>query len=191
MIEREKGWNFSSTQNDIWRSHINAFGVTRYKNMISRLTQTRPPESFQGGIIADEMGLGKTCTMLALIAANHLQHGLSPGCSSECVKGTLIVVPFPLLFVWEKQIQEHFRPGCVRHAIFYGPDRQQNINPHDYDIIVTTYNTVVLEWKNHKAPRFRTNSSLLFSTFWHRIILDEAHVIRTKETNCAKSVYAL
>jgi len=159
------------------------------KNTVSGLTQAHPP-NFQGGIIADEMGLGKTCTMLALIAANPSQHGLYP-CSSACVKGTLIVVPSPLLFVWEKQIQEHFRCGQVRHAIFYGRDRQQNANLQDYDIVVTTYNIVALEWKSHKAPRSQTSSSLLFSTFWHRIILDEAHVIRSKETMCAKSIYAL
>jgi SWI/SNF-related matrix-associated actin-dependent regulator of chromatin subfamily A3 len=190
MIERENGWNLSGTQNDIWKSYIDAFGDMRYKNTVSGLTQAQPPENFQGGIIADEMGLGKTCTMLALIAANPFQPGLYP-CSSASVKGTLIVVPFPLLFVWEKQIQEHFRCDQVRHAIFYGRDRQQNANLQDYDIVVTTYTTVALEWKNHKAPLSQTSSSLLFSIFWHRIILDEAHVIRSKETICAKSIYAL
>lgn len=190
MIEREKGWNLSGTQNDIWKSYIDSFGDKRYKNMVSGLTQAHPPENFQGGIIADDMGLGKTCTMLALIAANPFQHGLYPY-SSASVKGTLIVVPFPLLFVWEKQIQEHFWCGQVRHAIFYGRDRQQNANLQDYDIVVTTYTTVALEWKSHKAPPSQTCSSLLFSTFWHRIILDEAHVIRSKETICAKSIYAL
>ena len=190
MIEREKGWNLSGTQNDIWKSHIDAFGVKRYKNTVCGFTQTRAPESFQGGILADEMGLGKTCTMLALIVADPLQHGISTH-SSIRVKGTLIVAPVPLLFVWEKQFQEHFRRGCVRHAIFYGRDRQQKVNLQNYDIVLTTYNTVALEWKNCKAKGSQTTSSPLFNTFWHRIILDEAHVIRTKETICAKSVYAL
>ncbi|KIW33915.1 uncharacterized protein PV07_00729 [Cladophialophora immunda] len=190
MIERENGWNFSGTRNDIWRSHIDAFGVRRYKNTVCGLTQTRAPESFRGGIIADEMGLGKTCTMLALIAANPSQYNFSTG-RFDCVKSTLVVVPVPLLFVWEKQIQEHFRRGCVRHTIFYGPDRQQNANFQDHDIVVTTYTTVLSEWKNRRVSRSQTESSPLFRTFWHRIILDEAHVIRTKETICAKSIYAL
>ncbi|OAP57411.1 hypothetical protein AYL99_08149 [Fonsecaea erecta] len=190
MVERENGWNLSGARNDIWKSHIDAFGVRRYKNTVCGFTQTRAPESFRGGIIADEMGLGKTCTMLALIAASPFQHSSSTY-DSNCVKGTLIVVPVPLLFVWEKQIQEHFRRGCVRYTIFHGPDRQQSANIQDYDIVITTYTTVVSEWKNCRASRSQTDCSSLFKTFWHRIILDEAHIIRTKETICAKSVYAL
>ncbi|KIY01312.1 uncharacterized protein Z520_02864 [Fonsecaea multimorphosa CBS 102226] len=190
MVEREHGWNFTGARNDIWKSHIDAFGVRRYKNTVCGFTQTRAPESFRGGIIADEMGLGKTCTMLALIAASPIQHDFSTY-GSDCVKGTLIVVPVPLLFVWEKQIQEHFRRGYIRHTIFYGPDRQQNTNFQDYDIVVTTYTTVLSEWKNRGVPRSQKDSSPLFRTFWHRVILDEAHVIRTKDTICAKSVYAL
>ncbi|KAK6366537.1 hypothetical protein LTS17_010623 [Exophiala oligosperma] len=190
MIERENGWNLSGTRMDIWKSHITAFGDKRYKNTVCGLTQGHPPENFQGGIIADEMGLGKTCTMLALIAANPFQFATYPR-NSECAKSTLIVVPFSLLFVWEKQIKEHLCPGQVRHTIFYGRDRQKVVNLNDLDIVVTTYNTVVLEWKNYKPSRTSSNRSLLFSTLWHRIILDEAHVIRSKETLCAKSVYAL
>ncbi|KIW10369.1 hypothetical protein PV08_11331 [Exophiala spinifera] len=190
MIERENGWNLSGTRKDIWKSYLTAFGDTRYKNTVSGLTQAHPPVNFQGGIIADEMGLGKTCTMLGLIAANPFQSDFYHQ-SSDCLKGTLIVVPFPLLFVWEKQIQEHFYPGKVRHAIFYGRDRQKETNLKDYEIVVTTYNTVALEWKNYKASRNSSDSNLLFSAFWHRIILDEAHVIRSKDTVCAKSVYAL
>lgn len=189
MIERERGWDFTGDKNDIWKSYQDAFGGTRYKNMISGFTQARPPETFCGGILADDMGLGKTCTMLSMVAldleANYTAR------DNASIKRTLIVVPFPLLFVWEKQIREHFRPRSIRYLVFYGSGRQQDVDPTEYQMVLTTYNTVSLEWKTRKSVRSPTGLSLLFDTYWHRIILDEAHVIRTRQTACAKSVCAL
>lgn len=60
-----------------------------------------------------------------------------------------------------------------------------------YDIVITTYNTVALEWKKHKRPQLTTAESQLFENYWHRIILDEAHVIRNRMTANAKAVCAL
>lgn len=196
MLEREKGWDFTGSKSDIWKSHIDAFGTTRYRNTISGTTQTGIPKHFRGGTIADEMGLGKTCSMLSLIAANPYTHKVSTYgntglAAADAVKASLIVVPFSLLQVWEKQIAEHFRPGFIRFIIFYGPIRQQSIDFGNYDIVVTTYNIVALEWKKFKEERTPDGASLLFRTFWHRVILDEAHVIRTRDTANAKSVCAL
>jgi len=41
MIRRERGWDFSATGNDIWMSHVDAFGTTRYKNTVSGVTRLR------------------------------------------------------------------------------------------------------------------------------------------------------
>lgn len=196
MLEREKGWDFTGSKSDIWKSHIDSFGTTRYKNTISGTTQTSIPKHFRGGIIADEMGLGKTCSMLSLIAANPLTHevsnyGNARSTAADAVKATLVVVPFSLLQVWEKQIVEHFRPGSIRFVVFYGAIRQQNIDVENYDIVVTTYNTIALEWKRFNSQGTPEGTSLLFRIFWHRVILDEAHVIRTRDTANAKSVCAL
>jgi SWI/SNF-related matrix-associated actin-dependent regulator of chromatin subfamily A3 len=195
MLERENGWNFDGQRNDIWKSHVDSFGITRYKNALTGRIQTRPPTAFRGGILADEMGLGKTCTILSLIAADlssNMEAELPCFVPQNTLKGTLIVVPFSLLQVWEKQIRQHFRPGSIKWKIFHRVTRQYDFaDLSSYDIIVTTYNTVASEWKKHKSSRARTCRNQLFSALWHRIILDEAHVIRNRQTANSKSVCAI
>jgi DNA repair protein RAD5 len=75
-----------------------------------------------GGILADEMGLGKTVMALALIAE------------------TLIVVPKSVVSQWMKEIQLHFKDSIVKTHCYYNlPERKGKINLTDYDIIITTY----------------------------------------------------
>lgn len=126
MLLREKGWDLTGTRPDVWKAHVDAFGVTRYRNSLSGHTQTQSPTPFRGGIMADEMGLGKTCSLLSLIANNPFRK-VSPSIDRSLkmgdtvrVKGSLVVVPFSLLQVWESQITRHFRPRTVQILIYYG-----------------------------------------------------------------------
>jgi SNF2 family DNA or RNA helicase len=196
MGRREEGWNYLGSGDSIWQSYVDRFGVTKYKDTVSGLTQEHEPDMFRGGIIADEMGLGKTCSMLALIAAN--PSTIQPTrpdrptyFQGPALKATLIVVPFPLLFVWEKQILEHFRRGSTQHLIYYGTARSQALCFDKFDIVITTYNIVGQEWQSYKSPQTSQAPRKLFEREWHRIVLDEAHVIRNPGRICAKSVCAL
>lgn len=126
--------------------------------------------------IADEMGLGKTCTMLSLIASNPYpgETLVDESHPNHEVKGTLIVVPFSVLQVWETQILQHFHPSTIQGCSYFGSRRHQLIHEaHKFDIVLTTYNTVAMEWKSRKSVKARGTSSLLFSYHWHRIVLDE------------------
>jgi len=42
-------------------------------------------------------------------------------------------------------------------------------NVNDYDIVLTTYHTISAEWRNVDGH----HKSILFTTRWQRIILDE------------------
>ena len=125
MTLREQGWDVESARPDVWKSYLSTFGMIRYRNTLSGTTQSYPPSGFRGGILADEMGLGKTCSLLSLIAMNGVQ-GVSAAtdCTSRLIKPTikasLIIVPFSLLHVWERQIAQHFHPHAIRPFIYYG-----------------------------------------------------------------------
>jgi SWI/SNF-related matrix-associated actin-dependent regulator of chromatin subfamily A3 len=122
------------------------------------------------------MGLGKTCTMLSLIALNPCPKiaAIDESNPNREIKSTLIVVPFSLLQVWEYQILQHFRPSTIQVCSYYGTRRHQFVQQaHTFDIVITSYNTVAMEWKSHKSVRARESRSLLFSSHWHRIVLDE------------------
>ncbi|KAJ8131633.1 hypothetical protein O1611_g1992 [Lasiodiplodia mahajangana] len=197
LLGREKGWDLCGSRRDIWRSYIDQFDRMRYQNTLSGYSQGERPPDFRGGILADDMGLGKTVTMLALIGLTlslercGCQATPTKTMQSPFTRGTLVVVPLSLLVVWEEQIKEHMSPE-IRTLVYYGPDRTKN--PYElsqYDIIITTYNVVCSEWKVGKRnPQRRKQKCLSFYT-WHRIVLDEAHMIREKSTLNARAVCAL
>ncbi|KAM0251697.1 hypothetical protein ACHAQJ_008067 [Trichoderma viride] len=54
-------------------------------------------------------------------------------------------------------------------------------------VVLTTYHTVSSEWKSKSGHP----SSLLFSTRWRRIILDEAHFIRNSDSRMARAICSL
>ncbi|KAF0325304.1 WD domain-containing protein, partial [Colletotrichum asianum] len=198
LLDREQGWDLGGKREDVWKSYKDRFGWSRYKNNINGLTQGEPPKDFRGGISADEMGLGKTLTMLALTAAAR-----DPTAECTCQVGeesfethkplgTLIVVPLSLLVVWDDQIEEHMAPEFKR-LIYHGATRKSSrARFSQYDVVITTYNVVAAEWKDFKRSRpersFRPN---LITSKWHRVILDEAHMIRSPDTQNAKAVCAL
>jgi len=141
------------------------------------------------------MGMGKTLSMLALVIANPCQSDTSTtsaGCQhgDSVKKATLIVAPVVLLQVWINEILRHCREGQVRYQVFHGPDRYKSLSSGEPDIILTTYQTLALEWKRHNKQE-GISSGTIFATMWHRVVLDEAHFIRNRTGLAAKAVHAL
>ena len=64
----------------------------------------------------------------------------------------------------------HLQPGSVRWHVFHGNKRQLDLRNISFDIILTTYDVVVAEYR--KVMKSVDNFSI-FSTLWRRIILDE------------------
>ena len=192
MMQRELGWNFTGSGGDIWKlSSVSNFPM--YINTISNDVQMERPPTFCGGILADQMGLGKTLSILSLIASD-LEH--RPGYSTleislmeaphDRIRRTLVVVPPTLIETWEDQLKCHCQQGSLQWRRHHRQHRLTNIAQlAHFNIILTTYQTIASDWKNHRA------SSILFSTRWHRIILDEAHQISDSHTRTAEAVCAL
>ncbi|KAJ9664498.1 hypothetical protein H2198_000149 [Neophaeococcomyces mojaviensis] len=196
MQGRECGWDFYNERGscDLWQCQSDNFGREKFVDSLSGKSFFGPPDEFRGGLLADEMGLGKTCSMLSLIACsmNQLSQGNCDNHSSALTSNaTLVVVPLPLLQVWEKQIREHFQTDSVHFLIYYGTTRKQCNSLTGFDIVLTTYNTVAKEWKSQKTKQTAEATPFLFQSVWHRIVLDEAHIIKNKDTDLAKAVSAL
>lgn len=68
----------------------------------------------------------------------------------------------------------HFQPSSVKLLIYYGQGREKHCQCFGtYDIVLTTYNSISLDWKSQKSQRQKRNATSLFAVHWHRIILDE------------------
>eukprot|EP00474_Spongospora_subterranea_P010073 CRZ10531.1 hypothetical protein [Spongospora subterranea] len=135
---------------------------------------------YRGSILADDMGLGKTVQSIALICARPASHDDL----QHCVKTTLIICPVALADQWKEEL-DNFCPR-LRSKIFHGPNRNEDLKltVDRFDCVITTYPVIQSESRYAKK-------SLLLNTFWFRVILDEAHVIKNHLTICAKSIYEL
>lgn len=104
-------------------------------------------------------------------------------------KATLVVCPMSLVAQWESEARKH-TPGLAV-LVYYGADRQKQDAQRlsrDYDIIVTSYGTLSSEYSSSGPGN--DGSALFRVSFW-RVLLDEAHVIKSRASLTAKACYAI
>ncbi|KAG4304303.1 hypothetical protein PORY_002278 [Pneumocystis oryctolagi] len=144
----------------------------------------------KGGILADDMGLGKTVQTIALIVSRK-----RPECFQNLYsKSTLVVAPLSIIRQWESEIVNKTNLSVL---VYHGVERNKHSRSLDsYDVVITTYNILVSEMKNISDVKsvsdnkFNINSDV-FKVFWWRIVLDEAQIIKNKNSKTAIAVYSL
>ncbi|KAF8862893.1 hypothetical protein BDZ45DRAFT_702737 [Acephala macrosclerotiorum] len=131
-----------------------------------------------------EMGLGKTLSLLALVCSSldslaNEESSPNDGMS----RATLIVTPKSTIPGWQQQAERHIHAGQMRLAVYHGSNR--HLLPSKFwetDIILTTYETLRLDW---------AASGPLYSGTWRRLVLDEAHYIRNRSSQLFKAASAI
>ncbi|GAA4923635.1 SNF2 family DNA or RNA helicase [Actinomycetospora succinea] len=122
-----------------------------------------------GGVLADDMGLGKTLQVLALEA--HERAGEDPG-------PTLLVCPTSVVSTWAREAAR-FVPE-LRVAVHHGAGRADPAaKAADADLVVTSYGTLVRDTDD------------LGDIAWHRVVLDEAQMVKNNRSRGAKAVRRL
>lgn len=156
----------------------------------------------KGGVLADEMGLGKTILTLALIHSVPYETDIIQNPPKNYAsKTTLIVVPMSLLSQWKSEFERSNNNANHKCFIYYGETAQADLSHtlcnrvNNIPIVVlTTYGTVQNEWtrinksrdENGKLPKIG-----LYSVEFLRVVLDEGHTIRNRNTKTAKSIHEL
>jgi SNF2 family DNA or RNA helicase len=123
--------------------------------------QTSGPK---GGFLCDEMGLGKTVQLISVMLGNPRDR-------------TLIIVPKSIITQWRDELNK-FAPQVSVH-VYDGPER--TIDKHA-KVTIAPY-TLLSDRKSDTTPLHRVS--------WDRVILDEAHEIRNKQSKTFKSVCEL
>lgn len=156
----------------------------------------------KGGVLADEMGLGKTILTLSLIHSVPYDTGVdTPIPRNYASKSTLIVVPMSLLSQWKSEFERSNNNTNHKCFVYYGETAQADLSQilcNRFEnipiVVLTTYGTVQSEWTRLNKNRDQ-NGKLqqigLFSVEFFRIVLDEGHTIRNRNTKTAKSIHEL
>ncbi|KAK8879909.1 SNF2 family N-terminal domain-containing protein [Apiospora arundinis] len=169
---------------NLWDEHETDSGEVIYQHIITGTRRAKALEA-QGGILADEMGLGKTVVALAVIASTlrgaaefmrEPDNSFNGAHGKKRSKATLVIAPSSLLLdSWISEIYKHTFPGYLKYAKYHGPGRLENADSlYQSDIVLTTYATI--------SSEIRRGKSMLGTIEWFRIVLDEAHDIRNRNT---------
>ncbi|KAL8376886.1 hypothetical protein RB595_007831 [Gaeumannomyces hyphopodioides] len=201
MLTRENGPTPEGCS--LWERSIgpeSGGGEVRYKHKLTGTEMADPPSDLGGGILADDMGMGKSLSSLALIMRSlkdaeawareddyqrQQSNRAKRTCRPRRCKATLILVPSALIMEtsWKPEIDNRLnKPLKVNE--YYGKfrDNEQELYESS-DIVFSTYHTV--------AASLKRPGSVLRQISWFRIILDEAHTIRRKETTLFKAALEL
>lgn len=174
-----------------------------------------PESPVTGGLLCDDMGLGKTVQSIALILTRQydkkilkehdalvaegdsdmlLKKKSNSNDKAEKVdkeetkekvkkiyKSTLVIAPVALATQWADEIKT--KAPQLKVTVHYGKSRAESSSElKKYDVVISTYQILMGEWQS-EGP--------LFDRRWWRIILDEAHTIKNKDSKTAKACFAL
>ncbi|XP_010243457.1 PREDICTED: putative SWI/SNF-related matrix-associated actin-dependent regulator of chromatin subfamily A member 3-like 2 isoform X2 [Nelumbo nucifera] len=102
--------------------------------------------------------------------------------------GNLIVCPMTLLGQWKAEIETHAQPGLLALYVHYGQSRPKDAKLlAKNDVVLTTYGVLASEFSSENA---KSNDGL-FSVRWFRVILDEAHTIKSLRSQISMAAAAL
>jgi SNF2 family DNA or RNA helicase len=184
-------------EDPLWKFAIRKDGNRAWYNVITG-DELKKVSPILGGLLADQMGLGKTLSILSLICSTLRearefgggQLDESDQVNEDVMRrsgGTLLLCPKSVISNWQEQIGQHLDKAKVSYYMYHGSKREQDLDElAKYDIVVTSYSTAASEFSSTSK-----NFSALAEIAWFRIVLDEAHSIRTQNTIIFKAACAL
>ncbi|KAK7853707.1 dna repair protein rad5a [Quercus suber] len=102
--------------------------------------------------------------------------------------GNLIVCPMTLLGQWKAEIETHAQPGVLSLYVHYGQSRPKDARTlAQSDVVITTYGVLASEFSAENAE----DNGGLYSVRWFRVILDEAHTIKSSKSQISMAAAAL
>ncbi|KUI60803.1 DNA repair protein RAD16 [Cytospora mali] len=143
---------------------------------------------WKGGLLGDEMGLGKTIQAVSLIMSDY-----------PAKQPSLVLVPPVALMQWVSEI-ESYTDGTLKTLVYHGTNSQAKRKTvkdlKKYDVIIMSYNSLESIYRKQEKGFKRKDGihkekSVIHATHFHRVILDEAHCIKTRSTMTAKACFAL
>ncbi|KAL6577425.1 DNA repair protein rad5a [Orobanche minor] len=102
--------------------------------------------------------------------------------------GNLIVCPMTLVGQWKTEIETHAQSGALSIYVHYGQSRSKDPKLFaQSDVVITTYGVLASEFSAENSE----DNGGLFSVRWFRVVLDEAHTIKSSKSQISVAAAAL
>lgn len=143
---------------------------------------------WRGGLLGDEMGMGKTIQAVSLIMSDY-----------PARNPTLVAVPPVALMQWAKEIEDYTN-GKLKVLIYHGQNAKvKSLSVKDlrkYDVIMISYPGLESIYRKEtkgwtRGENIIKEDSAIHAIKYHRLILDEAHSIKSRTTGVAKACFGL
>ena len=143
---------------------------------------------WKGGLLGDEMGMGKTIQAVSLIMSDY-----------PAKEPTLVVVPPVALMQWQNEIKEYTN-GKLKVLVYHNTNpKVKQMSMKDLksnDVIMISYAGLESIYRKESKGWKRDDglvkeNSKIHAIKYHRLILDEAHSIKSRTTGVAKACFAL
>ncbi|KAJ2971797.1 hypothetical protein NUW58_g9315 [Xylaria curta] len=143
---------------------------------------------WKGGLLGDEMGLGKTIQAVSLIMSDY-----------PAKMPTLVLLPPVALGQWQDEIAT-YTGNRLKTIVFHGTNaKAKNLSAKElkkFDVIIMSYNSLESLYRKQEKGMKRKDGmykekSAIHQIKFHRVILDEAHCIKTRTTMTARACFAL
>ncbi|KAI8089782.1 SNF2 family N-terminal domain-containing protein [Halteromyces radiatus] len=153
----------------------------------------------KGGMLTDDMGLGKTVQALSIIVSRKSEDHAPPSdmlnmtpmqrakrpVQSIKVKTTLVICPVSLMEQWAQEVR--YKTENLSVYVYHGSRRTNDIYElSKYDVVITSYTMIGGEFTESHVRR-----GPLACLKFHRVILDEAHTIKNRNTRTAQACYRI
>lgn len=172
-------------------------GLGKTIEMLSLVHTHASPEqqaAMQGGSKANGSGMDSVNSLPRLPKASSTSVEPAPAT-------TLVVAPMSLLAQWASEAEKASKNSSLKVLVYYGSEKSANLqtlccaanSASAPNLIITSYGVVLSEF-NAVASSFAGNRGMsggLFSLEFFRIILDEAHMIKNRQSKTAKACYEL
>ncbi|KAF1983432.1 hypothetical protein K402DRAFT_338526 [Aulographum hederae CBS 113979] len=144
--------------------------------------------AYKGGLLGDEMGMGKTIQAVSLIMSDF-----------PAKKPSLVLVPPVALMQWQNEILA-YTDGKLKVHVHHGSKPHcKNMKQKDFmkfDVVIVSYNTLESMYRKQEKGWSRgeviiKDRSPIHGINFHRLILDEAHSIKSRNSGVAKACFAL
>ncbi|KAI9046503.1 hypothetical protein LZ554_009250 [Drepanopeziza brunnea f. sp. 'monogermtubi'] len=141
-----------------------------------------------GGLLGDEMGMGKTIQAVSLIMSDW-----------PAKQPSLVLIPPVAIMQWQQEIAD-YTDGTLKTFVYHGTNAAVKDVTYEklmkYDVILMSYNSLESMYRKQVKGFKRKHSifkedSVIHRINFHRVILDEAHSIKSRTSGSAKACFAL